>query len=165
MKSKSMKKSNFRLILLLGLLPLLIACSGRIEPTTVEIEDPVRHYYPILEGEELWIAYEIRNTGKNALVISEIQTSCGCIAHDEAKRIIPPGRSDLLTFRYDSSKNRGLVRHQIRLYGNFATQSMAMLEFDVQVIRPSDNGSDYEESLPEKKRKNLPDPYYVDGEF
>lgn len=146
-------------------LPLWISCSGRVEPTTVEIEDPIRHYYPILEGEELWIEYEIRNTGKNALVINEIQTSCGCVVHDAAKRITPPGRSARLTFRYDSSKNRGLVRHQIWLYGNFGTQSVMLLEFDVPVIPPSDHGSDYEESLPEKKRKNSPDNYYVDGDF
>ena len=165
MKSKSMKKSNFLPILFASFLPLWISCSGRVESTTVEIEDPIRHYYPIVEGEELWIDYEIRNTGKNALVISEIQTPCGCIAHDDTKRIISPGNSERLVFRYDSSKNRGLVRHQIRLYGNFETQSVALLEFDVQVIPPSDNGSDYEESLPVKKRKIAPDNYYVDGEF
>lgn len=66
---------------------------------------PIRHYYPILEGEELWIAYDIWNTGKNPLVISEIQTSCGCIVADEGKRIIPPGHDERLMFRYDSSKN------------------------------------------------------------
>lgn len=164
MKSNSMKKSSFRQIVLLAILPLWVACSGRIEPTTVEIVDPVRHYYPILEGEELLVSYEIRNTGKNPLVISEIQTSCGCIAHDDIKRIIPPGRDARLIFRYDSSKNRGLVQQQIRLYGNFGSQSVALLEFDVLVIPPSGDGSDYEESLPKKKRDTEPDNYHVDGE-
>lgn len=165
MKSNSMRKSNFWLIVLLGCLSLCNSCSGRIEPTTVEIEDPIRHYYPILEGEELWIAYDIWNTGKNPLVISEIQTSCGCIVADEGKRIIPPGHDERLMFRYDSSKNRGFTRHQIRLYGNFDQENMLLLEFDVQVIPPSDNGSDYEESLPEKKWKKYPDNYYVDGAY
>lgn len=100
------------------------------------VEDPIRHYYPILEGDELQIVYDIWNTGRNPLVISEIQTSCGCIAYDDAKRIVPPGDKERLTFRYDSSKNRGLVSHQIRLYGNFDSQSMMLLEFDVYVVPP-----------------------------
>lgn len=66
---------------------------------------PIRHYYPILEGEELWITYGIWNTDKNPMVINEIQTSCGCIVADEGKRIIPPGHDERLMFRYDSSKN------------------------------------------------------------
>lgn len=118
-----------------------------------------------MEGDELWIVYNLRNTGKNPLVISEIQTSCGCIDHDDGKRIIPPGDEERLEFRYNSAKNRGLVRHQIRLYGNFESQSMMLLEFDVQVIPPSADGSDYEESLLRSKRKERPDNYYVDGAF
>lgn len=160
-----MKKSDIGRILLLCCLPFWISCSGRIEPTTVEIKDPVRHYYPILEGEELLISYDIRNTGKNPLVISEIQTSCGCITCQDAKRIVPPGHDERLVFRYDGSKNRGFVRHQIRLYGNFDMHSMELLEFDVHVVSPSEHGLDYEELYSRKERGDEPDNYYVDGEY
>ena len=59
----------------MGLVTGAVACSGRVEPTSVFIEDPVRHYYPIRFGDELWIAYDVTNTGENPLIISEIQTS------------------------------------------------------------------------------------------
>ncbi len=160
----------------MGSLLGIVACSGKVDPTTIEIEDPVRHYYPILYGDELRVTYQVKNTGKNPLVISEIQTSCGCIAYDESKRIIPPGAKEELSFRYDSFKNLGYVKHQIRLYGNFDSQSMMLLEFDVNVVPPSDYTRDYEEvyqgrnhgkakqihSSDEAQSRNN---YYVDGEY
>ena len=69
-----MKRSS--LFLLGGMAASLMACSGRIEPTSARVVDPVRHYYPMVAGDRLTIAYEIENTGSNPLVISEIQTSC-----------------------------------------------------------------------------------------
>lgn len=156
MKLKSMKKSSLQLILFAGVLAGLMSCSGRVEPTSVEIKDPVRHYYPIPTGDELLVIYEVTNTGNRPLVISEIQTSCGCIAYDDSKRIIPPGAQQELRFRYDSFKNLGYVRHQIRLYGNFESGSSKVLEFDVDVIPPSDHPRDYEELYFETNRsRNL----------
>lgn len=171
-----MKKNNWLKALWIGALLGCAACSGTVNPTSVQIEDPVRHYYPILSGDELWIAYELTNTGKNPLVISEIQTSCGCITYDDSKRIIPPGDHDQLLFKYDSFKNTGYVRHQIRLYGNFETNNMMLLQFDVNVVPPSNYARDYEEvywrkAQAREKRTitrsdlNNKNSYYVDGEY
>ena len=153
-----------------------VACSGKVDPTSVVVEDPVRHYYPISAGDELWISYELTNTGKNPLIISEIQTSCGCILYDDSKSIIPPGNKEQLLFKYDSFKNIGYVHHQIRLYGNFESRSMMLLEFDVNVVPASDYVRDYEEiyfgKIQAKKKHaimkseiNNKDIYYVDNDY
>ena len=155
---------------------IFAACSGKVNPTSVVIEDPVRHYYPILSGDELWISYELTNTGKDPLIISEIQTSCGCILYDDSKRIIPPGNKEHLLFKYDSFKNTGYVCHQIRLYGNFESSNVMLLEFDVNVVPSSDHIRDYEEVYAKRtqgKKKNAitksetdnKDLYYIDGDY
>ena len=41
-----------RAILLLLALLFLCACTSKVAYTTVQIRDPVRHYYPILRGQE-----------------------------------------------------------------------------------------------------------------
>lgn len=144
----------------MGLVAGAVACSGKVEPISVFIEDPVRHYYPIRFGDELWIAYDVTNTGENPLIISEIQTSCGCIVYDDSKRIIPAGNKERLLFKYDSFKNLGYARHQIRLYGNFDSSSVKLLEFDVNVVPSSDYVRDYEEvylgKIQAKKKIQLP---------
>lgn len=168
-----MKRSS--LFLLGGMAASLMACSGRIEPTSARVVDPVRHYYPMVAGDRLTIAYEIENTGSNPLVISEIQTSCGCLAYDEGKRIIPAGDKDSVVFSYDSGKNHGRVEHQIRLYGNFESQSVMLLEFNVEVVPRSEHTQDYEETVvfghpggndaAREERGDRPSNYYVDGEY
>ena len=120
-------------------------CRTEIKPTSVDIQHPVRHYYPIPSGDELSVIYQLKNTGKHPLVISEIQTSCGCIVHIPAKHIVPPGDSTSLRFTYRSEMNTGYASHQIRLFGNFDTGSMRLLEFDVHIVPPSDFIRDYEE--------------------
>lgn len=63
-------------------------------PTSVEVTDPVRHYFPILQGQTLELMFEVKNAGNNPLVITEIQTSCGCLVADRKSHIIvPPERS------------------------------------------------------------------------
>lgn len=173
-----MKTINFQqlvgFLFLAGIL-LLTSCSYEVRPTSVKVEDPVRHYYPIPEGRELAVNYDLTNTGKSPLVISDIQTSCGCIAISERRYVIPPDTKVTLQFKFHSIKNIGLVKNSIFLFGNFSTGSLLVLEFDVHVVPPSDYTRDYEElydrhrtlSLPrngsELPSNEYPATYYVDS--
>ena len=58
----------------------LVSCRDASElypPTSIEIMDPVRHYYPVVQGEKFEIYINIKNTGKHFLKITDVQTSCG----------------------------------------------------------------------------------------
>lgn len=149
-------------------------CNRKLTVTSVKVNDSIRHYYPIVAGQKLVLDYEITNTGNTPLVISEIQTTCGCIIGDDERNVIPEGRKAILNFEYDSSKNIGYVAHEILLYGNFDSTSVCKLYFDVNVVPNSDYTMDYEElysdylnstvftSEKEENRKNRKN-YYVDG--
>lgn len=139
---------------LAAMLFLLLGCKKKVGPTQLQIDDSVRHYYPMVLGEELNLVYEVKNVGKEPLVINDIQPSCGCIIKDEENDlIIFPGKSAKLKFIFDSSKNIGFVDHTIRVYGNIAPKGFAELKFDVNVVPPSENTPDYEETYSEKKRQ------------
>lgn len=153
----------------------LAGCSTELKPTTVSVDDAVRHYYPVMAGKTLSLDYEITNTGEDPLVISEIQSTCGCISTAKDRVVVPEGQSTTLRFLYDSSKNIGYVAHEIMLYGNFDSTSVYRLYFDVNVVPHPDYTKDYEELYEEalakqivhgekeenrKNRKN----YYIDRE-
>lgn len=142
-------------IIIIVFLSVIYGCSTELKPTSVKINDPVRHYYPIMTGEILTLSYEIENTGKEPLVISEIQTTCGCVATDEKRRVIPEGQKAVINFEYDSSKNIGYVEHEILLYGNFENSSICKLYFDVNVVPGSDYTEDYEVLHKEREKKNI----------
>lgn len=135
-----------RTILILSAMLALLSCTGRIEYTTVEIRDPVRHYYPILQGQELTVTVRLDNTGKVPLVIRDIQPSCGCIVLDgDDNLVVPPERFLFVTLRYDSRKNVGKVEHSIRFWGNIKPEGMAEMRFDVNVVPDASYHKDYEE--------------------
>ena len=110
-----------RVLFLVLTLLTLVGCTRKVQFTTVEIKDPVRHYYPILQGQELSVMIRLQNKGKVPLVIKDIQPSCGCIIlESDHEMVVPPERSMMVTLRYDSRKNVGKVEHAIRFWGNIS---------------------------------------------
>lgn len=135
-----------RLLPILALVLVLAGCTARVQYTTVEIKDPVRHYYPILQGQELTVNVRINNVGKVPLVVKDIQPSCGCILlESDHEFVVPPDRSMFVTLRYDSRKNVGKVEHSIRFWGNISPGGMAEMRFDVNVVPDANFHHDYEE--------------------
>ena len=135
-----------RIPVIIALLLALVSCSSRVSYTTVDIKDPVRHYYPILQGQELSVMIRLQNKGKVPLVIKDIQPSCGCIIlESDHEMVVPPERSMMVTLRYDSRKNVGKVEHAIRFWGNIEPTGMAEMRFDVNVVPDANYHHDYEE--------------------
>ncbi len=160
-------KSNVYLLISLGLLScciLFTACKKKIGDTTVSVTDSVRHYYPLIAGQELDLVYELTNTGDQPLIIRDIQPSCGCIAPTLESRMVLPEKTVQLRFRYESAKNIGYVRHVIRIHGNIKPHGIAKLIFDVNVVPHADYTRDYEELYKESVERNRMIRGLVDGD-
>lgn len=133
-------------VLIWAVLLAAISCKQTVDYTTLEIQDPVRHYYPIQQGQELALAVRLTNSGKVPLIIKDVQPSCGCIVMDGGSTmIVPPGRFVYVTLRYDSRKNVGKVEHTVRFWGNIAPEGMAEMHFDVNVVPEAGVHRDYEQ--------------------
>ena len=123
--------------------------------------DTLRHYYPILQGETLKMAYSIGNKSDITLVIKEVQTSCGCvILRDELPLFILPQDTGYVHVDFITIKNSGYVSHYIQCFGNFCNTTDSIntgssthpqwdkyieLRFDTHVVPPADYAHDYEE--------------------
>ena len=143
---------------------LLTGCKKRISMTTVEVADSIRHYYPVIAGQELNLVYDLTNTGDQPLIIRDIQPSCGCIVTMPESRMVLPDKTIRLKFVYQSAKNIGYVQHVIRIYGNIEPKGMAKLVFDVNVVPHADYTRDYEELYKEAVERNELIKGKVDGE-
>lgn len=146
---------------------LALACHKRVGPTTLHIVDPVRHYYPLVQGEDLRMSYLIINTGRYPFIIQDVQpASLSIELLQAAPHLIPSGDSLYLNFVYHTDRNIGYVEHKVRIFGNVnllndsATVGEAILSFDTHIIRPTLDQSDYEERYWEKRAK---DEKIVDG--
>jgi hypothetical protein len=150
--------------MLLCSLFLFTSCKKRVTPTTVEVEDQDRHYYPVLQGQNLDLNYGVLNTGDHPLFITEIQPSCGCmIVNKKLPQIILPHKKGYIHIKYNSTKNVGYVQHFIRCYGNFYPTGRLELRFDVNIVPNADYTRDYEELYRDDQAKNGGVKEAVDG--
>lgn len=153
-------------VLAAALLLALTSCFKKeLEPVEVTITDPIRHYYPVIQGEILGITYEIKNESDNTLVIQEVQTTCGCIIPtDDLPLMILPKRVGYLRLAYNTIKNSGYVTHYAWLYGNFTDSIWRELKFETNVVPSADYVRDYEQLWHEQTTKTGSMRDLVDGE-
>ena len=142
----SIVQKSIRLLKLLTVFTLIISCDYKEELVDVKIVDPVRHYYPIVQGQELNIIVELENTSDYPFKISDVLTSCGCvIVKKGALEVVPAQSTGYIELTYNSNKNIGLVNHFIYVYGNLNKKDKLEANFDVHVVPDALYTPDYEE--------------------
>ena len=150
--------------LLLVALAALSACKKQLHPVSVIVTDPVRHYYPVIQGEMMGVTYEVENVSKHPLFIQEIQTSCGCLVpRDELPIVVLPHKKGFVHLEFNTIKNTGYVHHYVYCYGNFADSSCIEMQFDTNVVPSADYNHDYEELWHHQNEKGITARDYIDG--
>jgi hypothetical protein len=152
-----MKKTHVRYFLtLLSLILIAASCHKQLKPATVLVTDPVRHYYPVIQGDMMEIRFQMENTSKNPLFIQEIQTTCGCIIpQGELPIVVLPEKTGYINLVFNTIKNTGYVKHVVYCYGNFADSTCIELNFDTNVVPMADYIRDYEQLWYEQNAKNV----------
>lgn len=149
------------IFLFISLIVILSSCEFRkpsienVKRTKMEIEDPERHYYPILRGSELNIAYKFYNRGVEPLIIYEVQASCGCIQVDYPSGSIGQDDFGFITLDYDSAKNIGYVEFYITIVANTEKDIFTTIKFDLNVVTSPHYTQDYEEIYMERRKQKL----------
>ncbi len=145
-------------LVMIGVTAVIITgCRKEIGGTNVRIKDPVRHYIPVLQGDELQMIWRLYNDGPNPLIISDIQPPCSAIRLvSEQPSLIPVGDSAIMVFIYSSEENINLAKHTIRIFGNINPKGVAEMSFDVSVVRPTPNHTDFEERLLKRLHQTNP---------
>ena len=150
---------NIYLILLIALIS--VSCDLRkpsidtVERTKMEIENPERHYYPILRGSEITASYKFYNRGNAPLIIYDVQASCGCITIDYPSNSIGKDDFGFITLDYDSAKNIGYVEFYITIVANTEKDVFNTIKFDLNVVTSAHYTQDYEEIYLERRKAKL----------
>jgi hypothetical protein len=133
------------LLKLLTIFALVTSCNYKKNLVDVTITDPVRHYYPIVQGQKLNIVVKLENKSDFPFKISDVIISCGCIILKKGTlEVIPAKSSGFIVLTYNSNKNIGLVNHFIYIYGNLKNSDKLEVNFDVHVVPDALYTPDYE---------------------
>ncbi|ALM47540.1 hypothetical protein AMR72_00680 [Flavobacterium psychrophilum] len=139
--------NRYTVVLILPILLCFTNCkklNDTTELTTLKMEDPVRHYSPIMQGIKQNIKVKLTNTGKNPLVVKNVLPSCGCTIAKFPSHGITPGNSADIVMVYDSSKNTGYTAVYTTISTNTKEQVHSFF-FDINVVPNSLHTKDYEE--------------------
>ena len=142
------KTRYFALVFMMLTLPAVFftSCTKILGPTKVEIEDSVRHYLPVVLGDDVRMVWVIKNVGNENLIIKDIQPSNGSIEFKSIEStLIPPGGEEKVYVIFHASKNVGYAEHKIRIFGNIEPDGVAEMKFDIHIVRPTLDRTDYEE--------------------
>jgi len=86
--------------------------------TTIALSESSFDFGNIKKGDKVNHVYEVTNTGKNPLVISEVKPGCGCTAPEFTKDPILPGKKGKITLSFDSSSFDGAVQKYADVFAN-----------------------------------------------
>jgi hypothetical protein len=161
----SVRKKTIKVLKLLMILVVVISCDFKENLVDVEIVDPVRHYYPVVQGQELNILIELNNKSDAPFKITDILTSCGCVIVKKGVfEVIPAQSTGYIELIYNSNKNIGLVNHFIYIYGNLNKLAKLEADFDVHVVPDALYTPDYEELYRREVEENGGTKNSVEGE-
>ena len=78
----------------------------------------VFNFGTILAGEQISTEFKYTNTGDADIIISKIETSCGCTVPEYDKEPVKPGERGSIRVRFDSNGKSGTQYKTIRIFSN-----------------------------------------------
>lgn len=108
---------------ILAILPALFSCREKkqtvpVEETRIELKEKNKDFGNITEGEKVSHTFHFKNTGSNNLIISKVETGCGCTAADYGKAPIPPGKDGKIEVVFNSAGRYGKQYKEISIFAN-----------------------------------------------
>ena len=87
---------------------IVIAFAVNAQTTTtsqevLQVKETVHDFGTIPQGKPVYYFFEVTNTGKDPMVISNVQTSCGCTTPEWSKEPIAPGATAKVRVGYNAA--------------------------------------------------------------
>lgn len=126
-----MKRIAFSLVFILIAVAALKAqetpAQQPVNPNAPEIvfEKTVHDYGTIVQGGDGTTEFKFTNTGKEPLILSRPQSSCGCTVPTWPQEPILPGKSDVIKVTYNTN-NVGVINKTVTVTSNAKTSRVVL---------------------------------------
>jgi hypothetical protein len=142
-----MKKFVFSLVVLATMTFSVIAQDAAQQPANpnaaeITFSKTVHDYGNITQGSDGACEFKFTNTGKEPLILSKPQSSCGCTVPTWPQEPILPGKSDVIKVTYNTN-NIGPINKTVTVSSNAKTARIILQIKGTVVAKPAT-------TLPEK---------------
>jgi hypothetical protein len=102
--------------------------------TTIQwIDSTYKDLGTVKEGPEVEVTYKFRNTGDKALVIADVQASCGCTVPEKPKEPFAPGEEGTIRAKFTTSGHLNVNNKTITVVANTKGTTSHLLSFHIVV--------------------------------
>lgn len=99
----------------------------------IEFEKDFYDFGKVVQGEIVTFGFKFKNTGKSDLIISQVNTTCGCTVPEFPKTPIKPGEEKYIKVKFDSSGRKGVQNKSATVVTN-CQPSSTVIRIRAQVI-------------------------------
>jgi hypothetical protein len=129
-------KKMMALELMLSIIPLQLMVSIQIKHDQLPVltfEKVAHDFGFVTKGERLSYSFKFKNTGKSNLIISYVESSCGCTTSSPPKAPIKPGDSGEIKVTFDSKTKNGNTISQVLVTANtYPVKTLLTVTADVK---------------------------------
>lgn len=101
----------------------------------ITFEEATHDFGDIYRGDKVTHVFKFENTGNQPLIITNVQTTCGCTATEWPREPVLPGTSASIKVNFDSTNKYGLQHKVISIISN-ATTALDYVRIDTNVLPP-----------------------------
>ncbi len=84
----------------------------------ISFQEPKFDFGYVNQGDSVVHEFTFQNTGKKTLLITDINTSCGCTSSRVAKDTLEPGDSSILRVVFNSKGREGFQEKSVMVFAN-----------------------------------------------
>jgi hypothetical protein len=111
------------------------AASKPVPRARISFKETVHDFGTIAQGEKVSYTFDYTNTGAVPLVLSNVQTTCGCTASQWSRTPLAPGKTGKLSASFDSKGKVGRQNKVITIFSN-AANAEERVRIVVNVLPP-----------------------------
>jgi len=121
-----------KIILVAAIALISFATNAQAE---IQFKTDTIDYGQIEKGSDGLRIFEFTNTGTEALIISDVKSSCGCTVPEKPNGPILAGETGVIKVKYDT-KRVGKIRKTVTVYSN-ASEPIKALKIKGEVMPPN----------------------------
>lgn len=112
---------------------------AKVAGPQIQFEEMKFDFGSIKQGDIVEHTFKFKNTGTQPLVISNIGVSCGCTTPDWTREPVMPGKSGIITAKFNSAGKIGMQNKVLTIESNSASgNAMVSLVGDVKDAATAD---------------------------
>jgi hypothetical protein len=93
----------------------------------ITFDEKSHDFGDIYQGDKVEYTFKFKNTGTEPLIISSVQTTCGCTATDWTKTPVAPGKTGEVAATFNSAGKMGQQNKVISVYSNAGLETVSIV--------------------------------------